>query len=259
MHNKLLITFGCSWTFGVGAGYTSNMQTQEYKDIAWNKTINDNLSYRGILSKEFQFDNISFAGGGSSNQRQFRLAKEFFVSDKFSELKQNYESICVLWAITSTARNEMFSLETGNLENFKYETSELKLSKMMLTLSYEHDYEVTSLNREMLFWNDYFLNKKIRNLWLDTFNHHNYLMPITNLIGTELPARDMLSLLAINNGMANVDENYHSSTWKVDSNRVQYLIGKGILNPISTHPTKLGHQQIAEIISPYIKQHFLRP
>ena len=50
--------------------------------------------------------------------------------------------------------------------------------------------------------------------------------------------------------MTDMDDNYHLSSWSVDSNKIPFLVGCGVLNPISNHPTALGHQQIAELLKP---------
>jgi hypothetical protein len=242
---SLLITFGCSWTFGVGAGYQHNMTDNEWGNIAWNKEINDKLSYRGVLAQEFDLDNISFAVGGSSNQKQFRLAKTFFTDRDFAE----YSNVVVLWAITSTARNELYSLERNRLVNFSYH-EDLKLARALVRWSFDHTHEVAQLSTDMLFWNDYFVSKNIKNLWLDTFNHHDYPVSIPNLVGNNTANRDMLSQLALTNGMTDMDTNYHLSKWNHDSNKIPFLTRKGILNPISYHPTALGHQQIAAMLKP---------
>jgi hypothetical protein len=301
-----LITFGCSWTFGVGVGYEEGMKRPEYEKIAWEKSVCDQLSFRGLLSQKYNLVNVNFSIGGSSNQTQFRLAKEFFSSTNFKKLQLEFEKIIVLWGITSTARNELYLNSRDSYENifYSYNTPE---SKIMLKYFYNHDHEIRQLVTEMRFWNDYFESKNINNLWFDTFNHHKYgenqfnldydacagpdwpnfddyltgncvisqeindkIVEIKNLckqqsstliytkikknlIFEEKNPRDLLSLLAINNGKVDIDTNYHISDWLSDSNRVDYLIKCNILNPISYHPTKIGHEQIATILSPHIE------
>jgi hypothetical protein len=93
----LLITFGCSWTYGVGVNYSPGMNLSTFKKTAWDKSLCDKLSFRGILSSNLGLDNINFSHGGASNQRQFRLAKKFFVSAEFAQLKKKYKNIIVLW------------------------------------------------------------------------------------------------------------------------------------------------------------------
>jgi len=173
-NQNLLITFGCSWTYGVGVNYTPGMTQSDFKENAWNKSLCDSLSFRGILSSNLKLDHINWSEGGSSNQRQFRLAKKFFISDKFCSLKTRYKKIIVLWGITSTARNEMFDLETKEMVNFFLDSSEPSIAKQLVKYSYDHDNEVFQLSLDMKFWNLFFKQHGIDNFWFDTFNHHNY-------------------------------------------------------------------------------------
>jgi hypothetical protein len=69
--------------------------------------------------------------------------------------------------------------------------------------------------------------------------------------------RDLMSGLAIDHGMINLDNVYHRSYWfgksnKQDSNRVDFLISKGLLNPISFHPTISAHKKIADRMTDYL-------
>lgn len=306
---SLLITFGCSWTYGVGVNYTNDISVTEYNKIAWDQKICDQFSFRGLLSKRYNLINENFSSGGSSNQRQFRLAKEFFSLREIKQLKNEFDKILVLWGITSTARNEMWSLESGKLVNFFYSRRDnLKLNKHLLKFHYDHDHEVRSLRTEMHHWNTFFKSLNINNLWFDTFNHHNYnlpgpeilefenlyktaqgsdwpqwedflknqfvvnqeiydeitdgkrwawaklIRPIENLLFDRENPRDLLSKLALQNGCHTVDDRYHRSTRNIDSNRIEYLKNCKILNPISHHPTRLGHEQIADMLSPYIEK-----
>ena len=174
---KILVTFGCSWTFGVGANYVKGMSESEYTENAWNDIISSNLSFRGLISKNLEFKNINFAIPGSSNQRQFRLAKKFFFSDFFNNLK-NHNEILVLWGITSTARNELYSIEDSNYRNFFYtERSNppaWPFPKNFLMYSYDHNNSVHNLIQEIKMFNLLFDRHDIKCIWFDTFNHHDY-------------------------------------------------------------------------------------
>jgi hypothetical protein len=292
-----LITFGCSWTYGVGVGYKDGMLDAEFREIAWDDKICNKLSFRGVLSKKYNLYNINFSHGGSSNQRQFRLATEFFLSPKFKKIQNDYSKIIVLWGITSTARSEYFSVIDNNLKNFKFDFPDTSFEKMFVKYAYDHDYEVYRLKLNMIFWNEYFTNNKISNIWVDTFNHHNYkaefndpiikedynsyrgadwptwdqflLQNYSNinktilkeieqrfylkacpdrLFNADIPNRDLLSQLAIKNGLLEFESTYHLSTgWKVDCDKVEFLKDRQILDPISLHPTPKGHEQIAEM------------
>lgn len=298
---RLLITFGCSWTLGVGVGYNKGMSESEYKSIAWKPDICDQYSFRGLLCQKFGLENKNFSSGGSSNQKQFRLAKIFFSSEEFEKIKKDYDKILVLWGITSTARNELYNLETNELENFFYKDRNRPIAKAIVTYSYSHDNEVDLLNTEINHWNTFFNSLGISNLWFDTFNHHNYKFPLTkiesykqkykiyqgpdwptweqfrsgnfeikqeileeinkispwqfcnppinNLIFENKNPRDLLSLLCIEYGFGDFDNKVHYATWHNDSNRIDFLVQQKILNPISKHPTKQGHEKIAEILT----------
>lgn len=299
---RLLITLGCSWTYGVGVGYTEGMSAEEYKSLAWNTDLCDQYSFRGLLCQKFGLENKNFSLGGSSNQAQFRRAKVFFSSEEFKKIKKEYDQILVLWGITSTARNELYNLQTNKLENFFYTTTDWPLGKAILKYTYNHDHEVDLLNTEINHWNMFFDSLGISNLWFDTFNHHDYRFPlikiegfrqqyescrgpewptweqfrsgnfevrqdileeindvarwqfcnppIKNLIFENKNPRDLLSLLCIKQGFDDVvDNKTHYSDWANDSNRIDFLLKCKILNPISKHPTKKGHQEIAELLS----------
>jgi hypothetical protein len=250
---RLLITFGCSWTYGVGVGHEPGMLFDKYREIAWKENICTQLSFRGLLSKKYGFENRNFSSGGSSNQRQFRYAKEFFPSDDFKKQQSEFDQIIVLWGLTSTARNELYFNSCNREENFFY-SSDTAESKAMTKYFYNHEYEVAQLLTNIRFWNDYFESKNINNLWFDTFNHHEYgQSTVENLMFAQENPRDLLSKLAINNGQLDIDNNYHTSCWKIDSNRIEYLVNIGVLNPHSLHPTQQGHAQISEMLAPCIE------
>lgn len=254
MKKGILITCGCSWTYGVGVGYTNHMTLEEHMATAWDEKTCDNLSFRGILAKKYGLDTVNFSEGGSSNQRQFRLIKEYFASS-LEQLLNEYENVIVLHGITSTARNELYINDKSSLVNFKYDiSSEEEWSKAFVTHFYDHDNEVNRLADEMRFINVFYNTAGIKNLWFDTFNHHTYGTDIANLLGAADNPRDLLSVMAIHNGFDGIDDEYHKSSWVVDSPRVAFLIEKGHLNPISKHPTEKGHKLIAEIIDTQIGQ-----
>ena len=252
----LLITFGCSWTLGIGCGYKPGMSQKEYHKVSHDPKYNDNHSFRSVLSKNLHLTNLNFSLPAASNQQQFRLAKEFFPTMRFDEYRRTYSKIIVLWGITSTARNEMYSNDSNQLLNFQY-VKPLHTDRIIKAVgihSYNHEHEVRTLNNEICFWNDYFANKGITNFWFDSFNHHEYDNYYHNLINFTGPKRDLLSQLSFLNNFHDIDNKYHQSKWEIDTNRIPPLIDAGILNPISNHPTVQGHLQIAELFKPYIEE-----
>lgn len=257
--NQILITLGCSWVYGVGVGYEPGMSRKAFDKIAYDPNICDQYSYRKILADKYHCKNINFAHRGSSNQKQFRLIKEFLISHQCAQLLEQGANITVLHAITSTARVETYINELGQMTNWKFEHPDFKkYAVVWLEYFYNHDNEVARLATEMKFMNQYYRSVGIKNLWIDTFNHHDYPVAIDNLVemhpGTDPGSRDMLSTMAILNGLDEFDNNYHYSSWASDSNRVKFLVDRGFLNPISTHPTKQGHALIADIIDKQLER-----
>lgn len=257
MAKKLLITFGCSWTYGVGAAYQSDMPTDNYIKLAWDPDLCFEYSFRNLLCREFNLENKNFSEGGSSNQRQFRYAKEYFGSDTFQNDLDKFDQIIVLHAITDTGRNEYYDLSEKEIVNVQYanvidkKTIQKKFAEFMVKYSYDHETELDQLITEFRFWNTFYKKFNIKNIWLDTFNHHQYNCSVPNFLGNDLPKRDLMSQLARRNGLADIDDGYHISAWKIDCDRVNFLIKKEILNPISMHPTQKGHKEICEILGEY--------
>lgn len=304
---KLLITFGCSWTYGVGANYEPGMTLKDFKEKAWDLDICSQYSFRGILSENHGYDNINFSMGGSSNQAQFRLAEYFFSSELFNDYQKKYKKIIVLWGITSVLRNEFYCRGAQDLRNVFY-TSPEQISKCILADHFDMDHEIYLIRKKIEFWDSIFDRLQIEHRWFDTFNHHDYnhipryqyfkdlynnvagpdwpswdkflsrdfgdadetikheilnphhwgfykifRKPLINLIGYNESSRDLLSKLAIKNGIQTLDSKYHLSDWNIDNSQIKFLVEEGFLNPYSNHPTKQAHQQIADLMLPYLQ------
>lgn len=254
---KILLTFGCSWTYGVGVWYTPGMTYDEYDNTRFNqelsKSLADEYSFRGLLSKKYDFENINFSEVGSSNLKQFMLLKRFFTSDKFKNLVKENAKIVVLHGITSTARAYFFDNNTQQPTDIMFNTlatnKDFAIKNYFMNF-YNHDHEVAMLTEEIQFINQWYDAVNIKHLWFDTFNSHNYTTNLDNFVNGEheYNVRDLLSSMAILNGMKDMDKKYHQSTWRADTNRAEFLIKTGHLNPLSIHPTKMGHQLIADLI-----------
>ena len=258
-----LVTFGCSWTFGIGVGYEEGMSLDDYKDLRKSVEIGGKYSFRGLLAKEFDLYNINFSRGGSSNQRQFREADEFeFKKDDI-----------VLWGITSTARNEIYHSRKHTYKGYFYNHAATcnenednpskpidgdlcKIIKATVKNFYSHEEEVRRLYHKIKHWNDYFKMKGVRVLWYDTLNHHEYESNPENMLYGDGKYRDMLSRLSKNNGFNNLTDKYHFSWSKGfnDCGRINYLVKKKLVNPHSGHPTKEGHIQMADMIRPFVQE-----
>lgn len=173
--NTLLITFGCSWTYGVGVNYEPGMTNEEFQNNKGyiNTEICDKFSWRGLICEKYNIKNLNFSYPGSSNQRQFRYAREFFPSIQFLNLKKQYDRIIVLWGITSTARNEVYHVDDNIIKDIFYH-QDSDIAKFLLLHCYSHKYEVSQLRQQMIFWEHYFSLLGIENYWFDTLNTHNY-------------------------------------------------------------------------------------
>lgn len=312
---KLLITFGCSWTYGVGLGYKPGMSYDDFqKSCKTDINLPEEFSFRALLSKKHNYKNKNFSYGGSSNQSQFRLATEYFSSLEFVKDQQEYTEIIVLWGITSIYRTEMYLNSEGCLKNLFYgrKSFEDKFIKEYFKKTFDDYNEIRELSLKILFWDRFFNAHKVKNYWFDTFNHHDYILPIeeTRLnyykqsyeecAGTDWPSwdvfwnnriqnldsklldeindetrfdwvrdkknfpgfkriinyekdpRDLASFLSAYNGSKFIDKDTHKSNWRADVDRISYLEKIGLVNPISFHPSKEAHQQIADYLDSLI-------
>ena len=260
-----LVSFGCSWTFGVGLAWEPGFTQEEYQISKKNTAIADEYSFRGILADEFGLEHKNYSVGGSSNQRQFRHAEQFNFK----------EGDIVLWGITSTARNEIYVDSKGVYKGYFYnhattckEYPEItsgekyidgdmcRMIKMTVKHWYSHKEEVRRLYYRIRHYNDYFKCKGIKVLWYDTLNHHNYPEVPDNMLYGDEEYRDLLSRLARLNGFNQLDDKYHFS-WSRgfnDCGRIDFISKNGIANPFSGHPTKEGHIQLADMIRPFVKE-----
>ena len=277
---NLLVTFGCSWTYGIGCFYHRPLTLDEYRKQK--KESRDELanifSFRALLARRHGYHNINFASQGSSNQTQLRRAQEFFNTDEY----KRYDKVIVLWGITSTARGEAWmkgkpgakktddelSKMKGSLKSFGYH-HKWELSKVIRNSYYDHSAEVERLETHMNHWNTFFNLLGIQNYWFDTFNHHEYDVP--SMIFREDKHRDLMSKLCTLIGeyepeqkfsiknifthrfdeikkLAMIENSYHFSSYLDDCDRSNYLKKNSILNPHSLHPTMKGHKMIADML-----------
>jgi lysophospholipase L1-like esterase len=268
------------------------------------KILADTKSYRALISDFFGVPQVNFAQGASSNDRQFRLASEYFIgpkrkhsfakelkykkyevirdpswpttavfkkeqqlpdwiigelgahvqNDEFEEFRQREEY--VLWFITSTARKEFYNATQRIFENEMLSNPESAIIKNYIADYYDHTYELERLAQQMELWNAYFRSKNIKNLWIDTFNHHDYPFVIDNLITFESGFNDLMSNMCVSNGFMPSESSIHLSNWMADDLRSKYLMEQGLLTQQTLHPTIAGHQLIANMLVPKIQQHF---
>ena len=232
-----LITFGCSWTKGIGITYEKGMSKEEFKKgglFRTNQNLMNQYSFRGILSKRLGFENINHASGGSSNQRQERLATEYFNN-------HSTEDTVVLWGITSIVRNEIPI--DGERRNIMYSNTDSQVR-----YHYEHFYdertELERLGNMMIHWNKFFEAYHIPNLWFQTFNTYKFPQKIDRLL-----QQDLLTHLT-----RPIHRDNHLSDWGVDSKRIREAKDKGLVNPYSLHPTKETHKLLADMLEKPLRE-----
>lgn len=245
MYNGVLVTFGCSWTYGAGLNYNKSITRDKYKETFIDDKISDAYSFRGLISKYKNLKNINFASAAKSNQYNFRVANEFFNSDRYYELKKQYGSnIYVLWGITSIYRHEYYDESTQNYITCygpRLDNDDNPLPKK---------YYVEELTKEINKFNKLFDDNNIKILWYDTFNHldYNFDKLNNNFLFENEDDRDLLSVLNKKYGVKKRGLKYHLSNWVNDTSILDDLVKVGILNGISYHPTKLAHHEIADVI-----------
>jgi hypothetical protein len=225
---------------------TDDFGTQEFKKIAWDKKICDSFSFRGLLSKEYKIKNLNYSKGGSSNDEQFFHMENIFGNPKTRKDFIKQKPI-VLWGITSTGRiyrDKSYMLKPEEDEQVRdYITSYLKLG------FYDHKKSIESICNKIELWNIIFKHYNIPVIWFDTFNTHKYPSKLENF----LTGGDLLTQILKSNKLKFRSNSYHFSLWSNDDDRIQVGVDNELLNPISFHPTKKGHQTIRDILSPYIK------
>lgn len=303
MKDKKFIFFGCSWTYG---RYMNIAPDQLPKDVnfAEEKAMADAKSYRALISNFFDVDQLNFSEGGSSNDRQFRRAAEYFIGPKrqnaFKKERnyKKYEKIrdqswptteelkrtqrlpnwiiqemnehlqnnefdefysheeYVIWFITSTARKEFYNATIRQFQNEMLNDAEIPIMKSFTVDYYDHDYEVERIAQQMVLWNSYFKMNNIKNIWIDTFNHHHYPIKIDNLLTFDSGLNDLMSNMCISNGFIPSNLENHLSAWDADEERSKFLTEKGLLTKQTAHPNITGHKLIADMLIPKIQKHF---
>ena len=236
----MLVTFGDSWVYGVGAGYSSENPVTEkvYKE----KRVSEeylNCSFRILLAKKLGIKNTNFSSQGSSNQKQFRLSSEYFLRDK-NVIKNSI----VLWGITSVYRNEFFDTIKNNYDNFLVPAinRDLVLSEILSVRYMSKEVEIEKLYYNMELFNHYFKSVGIKNYWYNIFNDHEYPNKLNNILFKGN------SLLSVFTGDYKKNSQYHKSIWERTDRKIKTALKNKSVNPISLHPTKETHSKIANLL-----------
>lgn len=165
----------------------------------------------------------------------------------FEFLRHDPRPALVLWFITSTARVEFYNATQHEWENIMMQgNNRSAMRELYFADYYDHDRELERVAQQMILWNAWFRDNGIRNLWIDTFNHHDYPLLIDNQLDFGTGYSDIMSNLCLISGLIPDAQDPHFSLWQVDGERSKHLIQQGLINPITLHPTQQGHKIIAE-------------
>ena len=264
------VYFGCSWTYGKCISLLPNQSTDSV-DLDQERIIADDLAYRSLITKNFNACQLNLSRPGSSNDRQFRYASERYIGIKranpFYRISEPDPKIFwpagdpvennehVIWFITSTARKEFYHVASKEYHNEVLTKASRDIGKIYASDYYDHGYELERLAQQMILWNHYFSSVGVRNIWVDTFNHHDYPVHIPNLVRFESGFNDLMTNLCIYLGYTPISVETHASQFKPtpDDSRSKYLLDLGYLNPTTLHPTIEAHQIISDLLTPKIK------
>lgn len=256
-----LITFGCSWTYGLGSGYKPGMTQDQYDDVSFNPKICYENSWRKFVCDELNFENINFSLPTSSNDAQFMLAERFFSSDYFKDIKDT-KPIHVLWGITDLARKTIWSNISKSyitlFPNYSLSADETDdiLQKLYYKNSFNDDIEREQLQHKIVFWDYFFEQLNVNNFWFDSFSSNNYSIEIKTLIDYQDEDRDLLYFLCMENSYTsskefvesflNKNDSRHTSFGVRDNHKIEFLLRQHLINPYTLHPVKVANQQIAK-------------
>lgn len=250
-----LVTFGCSWTVGMGSWYVpdkhakmSQDEYNQYQNKGEGKQLKSEYCFRTLLARKHDYVNINLSKPASSNSKQFRRAEEYFNTDDHKK----YDNVVVLWGLTSTARMEFWNLKDKKYKDSFMTDDREDLTNILRKNHYDHDIEVKRLSTQIQHWDKYFNMIGVKNYWFDTFNHHDYDYESPNMIMGDDNPRDLMSALCKSQGLSFKKDSYHFSDWKLDSDRIKFLLKKNLVNPISHHPNRQGHILLAEILDKHI-------
>ena len=235
MLKKKLITFGDSWVWGVGSAYQEGMTEKEFYNIGWSDSEN---SFREILSRKLEMENLNFSIGGSSNQKQFRLALDTFFGKNKTELKKGD---IVLWGITSVYRTELWKESDQKWHDYMLPGDNAS-SKMLAVFHHNEKEELKILENQIHLWNYYFKSQNVKNYWFNVFNDHVWGQKIENFL---FEGSSLLSFL-IDDYSAN--DKYHKSDWSDVDRKIKLAKKMKLVNPYSAHPNKLAHERLAGVL-----------
>jgi hypothetical protein len=235
-----LITLGDSWMKGVGTEYQEGMTQDHYHQIKFQES---KYCFRNLVSHNLNLTNIDLSRGGSSNQKQFRLALEtFFGRDKIKPSKDDI----VMWGITSVFRTELWNNKNQRYEDIylppTHHNENSAVSKILTVNHHDENKELEVLGNQLHLWNAYFKSIGIKNFWFNMFNDNKWSQQVDNLL---FEGSSLLSCLIDDHSP---NDKYHMSDWNDVDRKIKRAKEMNLVNPFTGHPNRSGHKKIAELI-----------
>ena len=229
-----ILTFGDSWVYGIGLGYHKGQTKEKYFEIQKNQEDPKKKSFRSLIARKFGIGNTNFSNGGSSNQRQFRKASEYFITDNPIN-----KDIIVLWGLTSVYRMEYFSTKQNMYIENLLTDHEDSITKLWTIKCFDETVETNRLFYQIQLWNAFFKMHNIKNYWFNVFNEHEFPGKVDNMM---FNGRSLLSLMVDDHAP---NDSYHKSDRKDVDRKITKALDRGLVNPYSLHPTEEAHIKFA--------------
>jgi hypothetical protein len=244
----LFLTFGCSWSRAWGT-YPEELL---FTDVNYRENVEfiSKHSYMAYMANAVNIDTrVNFAIPGSNNDTQGRLIVEFIERNR-----SKFRRIFILWGITSIYRWELFCNRIDAPWSYMWNPYVQKETaseiKHFLKHHWDKNYQLLTLSNRILTLSKYLQANSVEHLFFPVFqsyNRHNMLLNTLDskvLFNADSYNNDMLSLMLENEHLDAIDD--FLSDANNQDNRIQQLIDAGYLSEKHAHPTKKGHEFIAQ-------------
>lgn len=250
----VFVQFGCSWSRAWGSDPKELLPFD--KNYVENLEFLSNHSYMALLANHLNIPNrINFSLCGSNNDTQSRLIFEFVEQNR-----HKFNRVFVSWGLTSIYRWELYCNRIDAPWDYMHgsnpEHESAKEMKYFFKHHWDKGWQLKLLSNKILALSSYLSMNGVEHLFFPVFqsyNRHNMLLktlPEKVLFGIDLENNDMMSLMFQHEG-ADSPADFLSDPIYPDQ-RVDLLIQQNYLSKKHGHPTKKGHEFIAqELIKHY--------
>ena len=239
-----LLTFGDSWSYGIGAGYQDSWTPEYYHKHKSNKAVADKYAFRTILAKELDAEeNKDFSRPGGANDTQFRrFYTNYYKQGRIDDISYEFEpEDVILWGITSLYRMEFLESDLNATRVYTVPREGNTFTELYAAEYFDLNYQRFKCLYDMKHVERLCKDIGCKIIWYNFFNDHhfpdmeNFLWNGSSLLST------MIHDYAPN-------DKYHMSTWDDTDRKIKRAIELKLCNPISGHPTIEGHKLIADIL-----------